>query len=70
MIPTMKLRFIEREFYMPVKGNEYFAETKKVRILQQWYVYSDAECYKRAAKGDLRTGEWVDVSLEEEEKNG
>ena len=66
MTPTMKLRFVDRR--ITISRTEFTAEFHDVRILQQWHVYSDGECYQRAAKGDLRTGEWVDVPLEEEEK--
>ncbi len=61
MTPTMKLRFVEREITVPLKGEPNFAEYRKVRILQQWWRQSDL--YGQVTGMD---GEWIDVPLEEE----
>jgi hypothetical protein len=64
MKPTPKLRFIEREVFVPVQGD--FAVTyKTVRILQQWW---EEKPYSRSVDGYLLGGggEWRDVPIEKE----
>jgi hypothetical protein len=62
MSPTMKLRYVKRLVLNkdnPLYGTE-------VRTLQQWFVYSDAECHKLLAVGDFACGKWCDVEVVEE----
>lgn len=58
MIPTNKLRFVERVIAAPVKWRSDIAEEKKVRVLQQWWVDPPDELLPHF-------GEWRDVPLEE-----
>lgn len=63
ILPTNKLRFVEREIIVPIgqdlQGNSYFARREKVKILQQFWDYED--------NGWLQPdGEWRDVPLEVE----
>ena len=60
MIPTNKLRFVERAVL--VQGHGHYLQ-KVVRVLQQWWDAEDGdhEDYVKAS------GEWRDVPLEEEE---
>ncbi len=55
MIPTPKLRFVERDSYS--KNGEHFVEPFKIRILQQWWQDIDF---------NPSSGEWRDVPLEKE----
>ena len=59
MIPTNKLRFVEREVQVPAPElGSNIARTIKVRILQQWWEWEKEPDWP---------GEWRDVPLEEEE---
>lgn len=62
MIPTEKLRFIERS--IPVSNDQGFGViAKKVNILQQFWLPS-GEDYDTWLK--VKDGEWRDVPLEKE----
>lgn len=54
IMPTNKLRFIERDCY--VKNGESFQEPFKQKILQQWW----------ASTLKFDGGQWKDIPLEEE----
>lgn len=54
MIPTCKLRFVERDCY--IKNGEAFREPFKQRVLQQWW----------ASTIKVASGEWRDIPLEQE----
>jgi hypothetical protein len=56
MIPTAKLRFVERDSYS--KNGEHFTHPHKVKILQQWW----------ASTTKYGSGKWQDIPLEEENK--
>jgi hypothetical protein len=59
MTPTPKLRFVEREIFVPFKDYKDVMQPKTVRILQQWWAIE--------RDGQLTpTGEWRDVSVETE----
>jgi len=60
MIPTPKLRFIERFVPAPEHGENI---GKKVRILQQWWEFT---FYDEVKPNQLAFGEWKDVPLEKE----
>jgi hypothetical protein len=60
MIPTPKLRFVERDSYS--KNGEHFVEPFKVRILQQWWIPENADRTSAHYKG-----EWRDVPIEKEQ---
>jgi hypothetical protein len=60
MIPTEKLRFIERIVPTPDYGEN---TGKNVRILQQFWLPSN-EDYEKWLK--VKDGEWRDVPLEKE----
>ena len=69
MTPTPKLRFVEREIFVPVQGD--FAVTyKTVRILQQWWEKSVTINLGWTGDMPLRKaeGEWRDVPIEKESK--
>lgn len=58
MTPTNRLRFVEREVYVPVpEFGPGFTKTVKVRVLQQWW--------EPHYPGSAVEGEWRDVPLEE-----
>ena len=57
MTPTNKLRFVRREVPAPEYGP---TESKIIRVLQQWW---EPEYHEFNAG---KTGEWRDVSMEEE----
>ena len=65
MIPTSRLRFVERLVSVPVQG-DFVVTYKTVRILQQWWEKDIASQYTAAIAGDS-SGEWRDVPLEEEQ---
>ena len=78
MIPTMKLRFVEREFKVLVDGyasGDGFEIVRKVKrnILQQWFEdHSVALAVHRTdwqgnSLPPLSKGEWRDVPVETEE---
>jgi hypothetical protein len=62
MIPTAKLRFVEREVFI------FVVTPKTIRVLQQWWMptntFSDGYGYQTV---ELEGGEWRDVPLEEEQ---
>jgi hypothetical protein len=62
MIPTPKLRFIERPVVIGYDGGGAIA--RSVRILQQWWAAQGAS--DNEVKYELN-GEWRDVPLEKEE---
>lgn len=57
MIPTNRLRFVERDCY--VKDGEHFLQPFKQRVLQQWWENFSMQ------KQEF-VGEWRDVPLEDE----
>ena len=60
MIPTTRLRFVEREVQVPVpEFGPGFTKSMKVRILQQWWEDKESSRFDPV-------GEWRDVPLEEE----
>lgn len=62
MIPTTKLRFVEREIQVPVQG-DFVVTYKTVRILQQWWetkIFAHGEWIVTAS-------EWRDVPIEKEQ---
>lgn len=62
MIPTPKLRFVERQDF-----TEDVANPRTIRILQQWFApfrtFNDGYGYTSM---ELKGGEWRDVPLEVE----
>jgi hypothetical protein len=58
MTPTPKLRFVEREIQEPYEFelHKHISITKRVRILQQWWVGTELS--------DM--SEWRDVPIEKE----
>jgi UDP-N-acetyl-D-mannosaminuronate dehydrogenase len=68
MIRTNKLRFIERDIYVPnLQGFGVVAKT--VRVLQQWYaetVHEEILVIGFSFKTESVNGEWRDVPLEKE----
>jgi len=63
MIPTTKLRFVERKILVPFKDYENVRESKIVPILQQWWES------KIWAQGEwiVTRSEWRDVPIEKEQ---
>lgn len=61
MIPTPKLRFVERESHS--RNGEHFVMPLKIRVLQQWWQVEDIAYAWHANVSD---GEWRDVLLEKE----
>jgi len=65
MVPTHRLRFVERKSY--IKNGEAFREPFTMKILQQWWApfrtFSDGYGYQTV---ELKGGEWRDVQVEEE----
>ena len=57
MIPTSKLRFVERDVFI------FVSTPKTVRVLQQWW---QPEYNILDMVVDKKAGEWRDVPLEEE----
>lgn len=61
MIPTNKLRFVEREIdeeiHVNIDSRTVYTQLKKVRVLQQWWVDPPDELM-------THFGEWRDVPLE------
>ena len=66
MTPTAKLRFLEKEIWMPFEGRQDVHVKQVTRILQQWWEKDSADRYTAAIVGDTG-GEWRDVPLEEEQ---
>ena len=69
MIPTCKLRFVERTVQVPFQNYKDVTESKTVRILQQWW-QTHATGMTSTNGEDWVTayaGEWRDVPLEEEQ---
>jgi len=64
MIPTTKLRFVDRVIAVPATDGV----GRTVRILQQWWEDSDPEIVEEAYNIKLLRveGEWRDVPLENE----
>lgn len=62
MIPTPKLRFVERDSYS--RNGEHFVMPLKIRVLQQWWQVEDIAY---AWHTNVPDGEWRDVQLEKEE---
>ena len=71
MIPTTKLRFVERDSYS--HNGEFFSHPHKETILQQWW--EEPNILETTHQTDERgqpyvgykyKGEWRDVPLEEE----
>ena len=62
MIPTPKLRFVERDSYS--KNGEHFVQPFKVRVLQQLWI-PDNDTYEEWLK--TKDGVWRDVPLETEQ---
>lgn len=68
MTPTPKLRFIEREVFVPVQG-DFVVTYETVRILQQWW-QTHATGMTSTNGEDWVTayaGEWRDVPIEKEQ---
>jgi hypothetical protein len=69
MIPTPKLRFVERTVQVPFQDYKNVTESKTVRILQQWWQTNNT--INLGFGGDMpigeTKGEWRDVPLEEEQ---
>ena len=70
MIPTNKLRFVEKtvsEWHSPG-----FIATKTIHVLQQWWETASHGTVNLGWGGEIAigkvTGEWRDVPLEVEEK--
>jgi len=61
MIPTCKLRFVERRYYH-VSELEY----ETVRILQQWWE-TEEDGGNPVTRSEWCPGEWRDVPLEKEQ---
>jgi hypothetical protein len=63
MIPTSKLRFVEREVFI------FVVTPKTIRVLQQWWQTNNT--INLGFGGDIpigeTKGEWRDVPLEEEQ---
>jgi hypothetical protein len=68
MTPTPKLRFVEREIFVPFEDYKDVVQPKTVRILQQWWEKSLTINLGWTGDMPLRKaeGEWRDVPLEEE----
>jgi len=64
MIPTTKLRFVERKIFVPFENYKDVVQPKTVRILQQWWEVEQNIIDRAAGKTH---GEWRDVPLEEEQ---
>ena len=69
MIPTPKLRFVERDSYS--RNGEHFVTPHKVRILQQWWENKNIRLsvmqYDEYGTPVIRhPGEWRDIPLEKE----
>ena len=62
MIPTPKLRFVDREIQLPIQG--FVVTYKTVRILQQWW---EPKYNIIDVVADRKTGEWRDVPVEDEQ---
>ena len=69
MIPTNKLRFVERGSRTWVVDD--YCQVEKVRVLQQWWEAASGGTINLGFGGEIPvgevTGEWRDVPLEEEE---
>ncbi len=61
MIPTPKLRFVEREVRIPIC--EGMARCEYHKFLQQWW---EVENITDALHNNILDGEWRDVPLEKE----
>jgi hypothetical protein len=68
MTPTNKLRFVEREIFVPFQDYKDVVQPKKVRILQQWW--KNNMTINLGWTGDMplgkTNGEWRDVPVEVE----
>jgi hypothetical protein len=62
MKPTPKLRFVEREIFVPFQDYKDVVQPKTVRILQQWW---EGKTWN-SDKDQILDGEWRDVPLEAE----
>jgi len=60
MTPTPKLRFVEREIFVPFQDYKDVVQPKTVRILQQWW---EGKTWN-ADKDQLLNGEWRDIAVE------
>ena len=69
MTPTPKLRFVEREIFVPFEDYKDVVQTKIGRILQQWWQTNNT--INLGFGGDIpigeTKGEWRDVPLEKEQ---
>jgi hypothetical protein len=69
MTPTPKLRFVEREIFVPFEDYKDVVQTKTGRILQQWWQTNNT--INLGFGGDIpigeTKGEWRDVPLEKEQ---
>jgi hypothetical protein len=63
MTPTPKLRFVEREIFVPFEDYKDVVQTKIGRILQQLWETED----KYVTEGKYFFSEWRDVPLEKEQ---
>jgi hypothetical protein len=65
MQPTTKLRFVERQIFVPFENYKDVVQPKTVRILQQWW---EEKPYSRSVDGYLLGGggEWRDIPIEKE----
>ena len=62
MIPTNKLRFVERTIRFPHQLAVNLIETRTIRVLQQWWEDNSHDIHWTNGA----PGEWRDVPLEEE----
>jgi hypothetical protein len=69
MTPTPKLRFVEREIFVPFEDYKDVVQAKTGRILQQWWQTNNT--INLGFGGDIpigeTKGEWRDVPIEEEQ---
>jgi hypothetical protein len=67
MTPTPKLRFVEREIFVPFKDYKSEVQPITVRILQQWWEqsYTMNLGWGEIPLGEAK-GEWRDVPIEKE----
>jgi hypothetical protein len=70
MTPTNKLRFVEREIFVPFQDYKDVVQPKKVRILQQWWEDRNITLSIHIEDKDgnplpsPNRGEWRDVPVE------
>jgi hypothetical protein len=72
MNPTPKLRFVEREIFVPFQDYKDVTQPKTVRILQQWWEDRNITLAIHVEDKDgnplpsPNRGEWRDIPLEKE----